>query len=180
MTTKPTSPTEAFTTAHDVAAAPNTLEGFAVLHQFFRLRRPQWNALVESRRTEIIDKASRAFTAMEHREDGQSALFSQLGHKGDLIVIHFRRGFDELGAAQLEVGRLALSEFLEPTTSYLSVVEIGLYEATVKLHAELAEKGIKPHSQDWAKEIKDHLEDQRHKLGARLWPQVPDRRYVCF
>jgi len=180
MTTKPTSPAEAFTTARDIAAAPNTLEGFAVLHQFFRLRRPQWNALVESRRTEIIDKASRAFTAMELREDGQSALFAQLGHKGDLIVIHFRRGFDELGAAQLEVGRLALSEFLEPTTSYLSVVEIGLYEATVKLHAELAEKGIKLHSPEWVKAVKDDLEDQRHKLGARLWPQVPDRRYLCF
>jgi peroxiredoxin len=180
MTTKPTAPAETSTTARDTAAVPNTLEGFALLHQFFRLRRPQWNALVESRRTEIIDKASRAFTAMEHREDGESALFSQLGHKGDLIVIHFRRGFDELGAAQLEVGRLALSEFLEPTTSYLSVVEIGLYEATVKLHAELAEKGIKPHSPEWVKAIKDDLEDQRHKLGARLWPQVPDRRYVCF
>ena len=33
---------------------------------------------------------------MERREDGQSAIFSQLGHKGDLIAIHFRRSFDEL------------------------------------------------------------------------------------
>jgi chlorite dismutase len=78
------------------------------------------------------------------------------------------------------VGRLALSEFLEPTTSYLSVVEIGLYEATVKLYAQLAENGVKPHSPEWIRAVKDDLEDQRHKLGARLWPQVPDRRYVCF
>jgi len=163
-----------------VTAAPNTLEGYALLHQFFRLRRPQWNALVESRRAEIIEKASRAFAAMEGREDGQSAIFSQLGHKGDLIAIHFRRGFDELGTAQVEVGRLALSEFLEPTTSYLSVVEIGLYEATVKLNAELSEKGLKPYSPEWTKVVRDDLDDQRRKLGARLWPQVPDRRYVCF
>jgi chlorite dismutase len=144
------------------------------------LRRPQWNALVESRRAEIIEKASRAFAAMERREGGHSAIFSQLGHKGDLIVIHFRRGFDDLDTAQLEVGRLALNEFLEPTTSYLSVVEIGLYEATVKLQAELAAKGLKPHSPEWIAAVKDDLEDQRHKLGARLLPQVPDRRYVCF
>jgi chlorite dismutase len=117
---------------------------------------------------------------MEGREDGQSAIFSQLGHKGDLIAIHFRRGFDELGTAQVEVGRLALSEFLEPTTSYLSVVEIGLYEATVKLNAELSEKGLKPYSPEWTKVVRDDLDDQRRKLGARLWPQVPDRRYVCF
>jgi peroxiredoxin len=177
---KRTPPNESATSARDVAAAPNTLEGYALLHQFFRLRQPQWNALIASRRAEIIEKAALSFSAMERREDGQSAIFSQLGHKGDLIAIHFRRGFDELGATQLEVGRLALNEFLEQTTSYLSVVEIGLYEATVKLHAELAEKGLKPHSPEWIKAVKDDLEDQRHKLGTRLWPQVPDRRYVCF
>jgi peroxiredoxin len=171
---------ESPTTARDVAAAPNTLEGFSLLHQVFRLRRPEWNALVEHARAEIIEKAARAFAAMEQREDGQSAIFSQLGHKGDLIVIHFRRGFDELIAAQLEVNRLALSEFLEPTTSYVSVVEIGLYEATVKLHAELAGRGMKPHSPEWIKAVHDGLEDQRDKLGARLWPQVPDRHYLCF
>src|ERR1700687_2191966 len=135
---KGSSQDESSATARDIAAAPNTLEGFSLLHQFFHVRRPEWNALAEHTRAEIIEKASRMFAAMERREDGQSAIFSQLGHKGDLIAIHFRRGFDELNAAQLEVGRLALNEFLEPTTSYVSVVEIGLYEATVKLHAELA------------------------------------------
>ncbi len=167
-------------TARDVAAAPNTLEGFSVLHQFFRIRRPQWNALTEHRRAEIIENAAGAFAAMERREDGQSGIFSQLGHKGDLIAIHFRRGFDELNEAQIEVNRLALSEFLEATTSYVSVVEIGLYEATVKLHAELAARGVKPHSAEWIEAVKADLEVQREKLGARLWPQIPDRPYVCF
>ena len=180
MTMKRPDHTESPTTARDIAAAPNTLEGFSVLHQLFRIRRPQWNALAESTRAEIIEKASHAFAAMERREDGQSAIFSQLGHKGDLIAIHFRRGLDELDSAQLEVGRLALSEFLEPTTSYVSVVEIGLYEATVKLHADLASRGVKPHSPEWIKAVHDDLEDQRHKLSARLWPQIPERRYLCF
>lgn len=173
-------PDESSATARDVAAVPLTLEGYSVLHQFFRLRRPQWNALAERTRAGIIATAAQAFAAMERREDGQSALFSQLGHKGDLIAIHFRRGFDELDAAQLEVGRLALSEFLEPASSYLSVIEIGLYEATVKLHAELAARGVTPHSPEWIKAVADHLEDQRHKLGARLWPPIPGRRYLCF
>jgi hydrogen peroxide-dependent heme synthase len=180
MTMKRPHQDESSTTAHDSAAAPNTLEGYSVLHQFFRIRRPQWNALEQSRRTGIIENAEHAFAAMERREDGQTAIFSQLGHKGDLIAIHFRRGLDELNAAQLQVGRLALSEYLEPTTSYVSVVEIGLYEATVKLHAELAARGVKPHSPEWIKAVSDDLEEQRHKLGVRLWPTVPDRRYVCF
>jgi chlorite dismutase len=180
MTTKRSLQDEASVTARDLAAAPNTLEGYCVLHQFFRLRRPQWNTLEASRRAGIIEKAADTFAAMERRADGQSAIFSQLGHKGDLIAIHLRRGLDELNSAQLEVGRLALSEFLESTTSYVSVVEIGLYEATVKLHEELAARGVKPHSPEWIKAVGDDLEEQRHKLGTRLWPTVPDRRYVCF
>ena len=44
----------------------------------------------------------------------------------------------------------------------------------------MAEKGLKAHSPEWLKAVKDDLEDQRLKLGARLLPQVPDRRYVCF
>lgn len=164
----------------EIPAAPLTLEGAAVLHQFFRIRRPEWNSLAKSRRDEIVSRAAEAFAAMERRDEGQSALFSQLGHKGDLIAVHFRRGFEELDAAQIEVARFALSEFLEPASSYLSVIEIGLYEATVKLYRELAGRGVAAHSPQWIEAASAALADQREKLGARLFPQIPDRRYLCF
>jgi len=165
---------------NEMPAAPNTLEGFALLHQFFRIRRPQWNGLPAARRTAAIKCATAAFEAMARREDGESALFTQLGHKGDLIAIHFRRGFDQIAAAELEVSQLALTEFLEPSGSYLSVVEIGLYESTVKLHAELASKGVKPHSPEWRQAVDADLAGQREKLAARLFPKIPTSRYVCF
>jgi hydrogen peroxide-dependent heme synthase len=165
---------------NEMPAAPNTLEGFAVLHQFFRIRRPQWNGLPAARRAAAIERATAAFEAMGRREDGESALFTQLGHKGDLIAIHFRRGFDQIVAAELEVSQLALSEFLEPSGSYVSVVEIGLYESTVNLHAELARKGIKPHSPEWRQAVEADLASQRDKLAARLFPKIPASRYVCF
>jgi hydrogen peroxide-dependent heme synthase len=173
-------PKDATNAAHELSAAPHTLEGFAVLHQFFRIRRPHWNALSADRRTAAIGDGAAAFATMAQREDGESAIFNQLGHKGDLIAVHFRRGLDQLAEAELEVGRLALSEFLEPSGSYLSVVEIGLYEATVKLHADLAGKGVKPHSPQWHQVVEAELADQRIKLGARLYPKIPDRRYLCF
>ena len=47
-------------------------------------------------------------------EQGQSALFSLLGHKGDLMLLHFRPSFDELNQAELCVAQLQLGEFLEP------------------------------------------------------------------
>jgi chlorite dismutase len=86
--------------------APHTLEGYAMLHQFFRLRRRQWNALDRNQRAAAIAQAAPVFAAMAHREDGESALFTELGHKGDLIVLHFRRTLDDLAAAERELERL--------------------------------------------------------------------------
>jgi peroxiredoxin len=167
-------------TAGDLPAVPLTLEGAAILHQFFRIRRPQWNSLTVSRRAEIVGQAAGAFASMEQREGGETALFSEIGHKGDLIAIHFRRGMEELDAAQIEVSRLALFEFLEPASSYVSVVEIGLYEASVKLYRELAERGVAAHSPQWNDAVAAALADQREKLAARLFPQIPNRRFLCF
>ena len=47
------------------------------------------------------------------------------------MLVHFRRTFDAANEAELQVARLGLSDFLEPTTSYVSVVELGLYEASI-------------------------------------------------
>ena len=118
----------------DFPAAPLTLEGYSILHQMFRVRRRELRALDLVKRDAAIKEASKLFGEMSRREDGESALFSALGHKGDLMIVHFRRSFEELDHAEIAVAGLALSDYLEPTTSYLSVIEIGLYEATVALY----------------------------------------------
>ena len=160
--------------------APQTLEGFSVLHQFFRLRRERLKACPAAERATIVEEAAAALAAMVRREDGDSAFFTQLGHKGDLIAIHFRRSLDALAAAEGVIANLALSGYLEQSSSYLSVVEIGLYEATVKLHRHLAEQGVEPNSPQWRAAAEEELRIQGEKLGARLWSKIPDRRYVCF
>ena len=167
-------------TVAEVHAAPLTLEGFGILHQMFRVRRQAWRALPESRRHQMVDDAVKTFTAMASREDGESALFAGLGHKGDLVVIHFRRTFDELNAAQIAVGALQVSDYLAPTTSYVSVIEIGLYEATVALHTRLAAENIQPRTPEWQQAIDAEIASQRHKIASRLYPKIPNRRYLCF
>jgi peroxiredoxin len=164
----------------DFPAAPLTLEGYSILHQMFRVRRRDWRSLDAGRRKAVVGDASRLFDAMARREDGESALFSALGHKGDLMVVHFRRSFDELGQAELAVARLALSDYLEPTSSYLSVIEIGLYEATVALYRRLIEKGVGPRSPEWKIEIDAEIVRQREKIAPRLFPKIPERPYLCF
>lgn len=160
--------------------APNTLEGWSVLHQVFRLRREALGALDAGRRERILRQAAAAISAMERREDGESALFSVLGHKGDLLAIHFRRTFDDLERAQAELAALELSAFLEQTGSYVSMVEIGLYEATVALNARLAGEGLRPHSPEWKRAVEEEMAEQRAKIASRLWPKIPERRYLCF
>src|SRR5579875_1970659 len=162
--------------AIELPPAPLTLEGFAVLHQMFRVRRSAWKALDASEQRRAIAKASELFAAMGRREDGETALFSQLGHKGDIIALHFRRTFDELNRAELEIAKLEIADYLETSNSYLSVIELGLYEASVALYERLVAEGIKPHSDLWQSEVESELERLRHKMAERLYPKIPPRR----
>jgi hydrogen peroxide-dependent heme synthase len=157
--------------------APLTLEGSALLHQFFRVRRAEWGRLDDRRRAAITTQASAYFAA---QDEDATAIFAELGHKGDLIIAHFRSSFEQLSEAQTQVARLDLSEFLEPTYSYVSVVEIGLYEASVRLYRDLAERAIAAHSPEWNIAVAAALSDQRVKLQTRLTPSIPNRRYLCF
>ena len=161
-------------------AVPLTIEGYATLHQMMRFRWTAWRALPADDRREIAGQAAQTLAAMEGRSDGQSALFSLLGHKGDLMLVHFRNTFDELNQAELDLGRLRLSDFMEPTTSYLSVIELGLYESSLKTYKALAERGVEPHSEEWNKEIAETVARQREAMKPRLFPQMPPNRYVCF
>ena len=164
----------------EIPAVPLTMEGFAVLHQMFRIVRPRWRALGATEQKRVVSQAAALAEEMARRDDGESAIFSQVGHKGDLLVLHFRRTFDELNRAELAIANLELSDYLEPATSYLSVIELGVYEASVALYNSLLAKGLKPHSTEWKAAVDAELARQRIKLAARLYAKIPRSRYLCF
>ena len=160
---------------------PLTVEGASVLHQMMRFRWTAWRALAAEARAAILAEATETLEAMGTPDGGrQSAVFRLLGHKGDLMFVHFRRSFEELSQAELELARLALGDYLEPTTSYLSVVELGLYESTSDTYAELARRNFKPHSEEWKREVEAVLERHRKAMAPRLWPEIPGAKYICF
>jgi peroxiredoxin len=161
-------------------ATPLTLDGSYVLHQMFRVRWSAWRALADSDQKHIHDRTVARFAAMEQNKEEPTALFSLLGHKGDLMIVHFRRTLDGLNQAELQIAHSRLHEFLEPTTSYLSVIELGLYEASVKLYTELTAKGLQPGTGEWNREVEADLAKQRQAAAPRLWPEIPPRRYLCF
>lgn len=166
--------------APELPATPLTLDGSYVLHQMFRIRWSAWRALGVSDRKNIVDRATAMLSTMEENKAEPTGLFSMLGHKGDLMVVHFRKTLDELNHAELRVGHSRLNEFLEPTTSYVSVIELGLYEASVKIYTELTAKGLRPGTADWNREVGAELAQQRKEAAPRLWPEIPQRRYICF
>jgi chlorite dismutase len=166
--------------ASQLPAVPLTIEGYATLHQMMRFRWTAWRALPDKDRREIAGEAELLLTSMEAGTNGQSALFSLLGHKGDLMFVHFRETFDELNQAELDVGQLRLNDFMEPSTSYLSVIELGLYESSLKTYKALAERGVEPHSEEWKKAIEETVARQKEAMKPRLFPAMPPHRYICF
>ena len=168
------------TATAEVPPVPLTIEGYSVLHQMLRIRWSQWRNLRPAQKTSIIHEATGVLGKMEKGAAGQSALYSLIGHKGDLMLVHFRKSFDELNQAELQLARTQLSDFLEPTTSYLSVIELGLYESTIKVYKSLAERGLEPHSDEWNAAIKETLARQKEAMYPRLFPEIPASRYACF
>jgi chlorite dismutase len=146
-----------------------------------RLRRPAWRALAAAERDEMVAEAVALLGEWERPADGRhSGMYSLLGHKGDLLLVHFRRSFEELNQVQLDLGRLRLADYLEPASSYLSVVELGLYESSARVYGAMAARGVQPYSEEWNKEVEEVLARQRHAMAPRLWPEIPSSKYICF
>lgn len=139
-----------------------------------------WQRLQRPEKASILTSAMAQLGGMEENKQQPTGLFSMLGHKGDLMLVHFRRTLDEVNQAELTVAHSALFPFLEPTTSYVSVVELGLYEASVKLYTELTAQGMKPGTAEWNRAVDAELARQRESSAPRLWPEIPHRRYLCF
>ena len=123
---------------------PLTLEGSSVLHQFFRFDWKAWKSCAEGERESILARAVETLQKLERKDANapvRSALYSLLGHKGDLMLIHFRDSLEELNQVELALAQTPLYDFLELRHSYVSVVELGLYESPRKTYEAATAKG---------------------------------------
>jgi hydrogen peroxide-dependent heme synthase len=146
-----------------MAEAPGTLEGWYALHDIRRLDWPRWKAVAPGERAEITAEAAEFVRRAEGHADapeGSSALYSVVGHKGDLLFLHLRPTPDDLNALEYAFERTRLADFTTRPYSYLSVTELSLYEAQ--------SRGA----------IENPMEVPF--VRARLKPQVPDKRYISF
>ena len=110
----------------------------------------------------------------------QTALFSQLGHKGDLILVHFRESLEALNQVELDLAQTSLFDFLELKHSYVSVVELGLYESSRKTYEAASGKGFEAHTPEWEAEIAAVAAARGRGDEAAAVPAVPEAKYICF
>ncbi len=160
---------------------PESLEGWWILHRMFAFDRRGW-ALVPPDEQERIAREAADFFASLEKGDGDVGLAQMLGHKADLMLTHYAKTFDGLAEVQTAVDQLELRDYIEPRDSYVSVLELGLYDATEKIHATLQEGNLKPHSPEWNAAFDELLAEQEKnpRNAERLWAPIPPRRYVCF
>jgi len=150
----------------------------------FRFDWAGWKKLPEAERAALSNEFSEILgrwgAGKTEGHPNQSALFSQIGHKGDLTLIHFRDSLEDLNRVELELAQTGVYPYLQLTNSYLSVVELGLYESSEKLYAQLAEKGIEPGTPEWNEGIAQGTARTAASLTPRLFPSIPAAKYLCF
>ena len=161
---------------------PESLESWWILHRMFAFDRLAWDALQQAERDTIVKEATAALSPFKTGKDSDVGFAQLVGHKADLMLTHYSRNYDGLAQAQTVMDKTRLAEYLTPATSYVSVLELGLYEASGKIHAALAEQGLKSNTDEWTAAFDERIkaEEQNPRHASRLWAKIPQRRYVCF
>ena len=147
--------------------APPTEEGMFALHEFRSIDWDAWRDAPARERERAIEEGRSYLGACENVVDadaGDSALFSVIGHKADLLTIHFRPTLDDLSALERGFETTALAGFTERESSYVSVTEVSGYV-----------------SDDYFTEDDADLDEGlRRYIEGKLDPEIPDDEYVSF
>ncbi|WP_144906220.1 heme-binding protein [Halobellus captivus] len=147
--------------------APPTDEGWFVLHDFRTVDWDAWRDAPERERERAVREGTeylqRHEDVADEADEGGSAVFSVIGHKADLLVIHFRPTLDDLSRAERQFERTALAGFTDQPTSYVSVTEISGYT-----------------SPDYFEDPESADEGLRRYMEGKKNPEMPENEYVSF
>ncbi|NLU19920.1 MAG: heme-dependent peroxidase [Phycisphaerae bacterium] len=159
---------------------PQTLEGYYILHDVYNVDWPRWRALDAKTRGDIAASSAHWLTEMAGVEAGDSALYSVLTQKGDLMFLHYRETPEELNRVELSLRQTRLYDFLRPAWSYFSVIELSMYELTAIARKKLIDQGIRPGSDVYDSAFEVEIEKQKVRVRTRLFRKIPEGRFICF
>ncbi|WP_135534778.1 heme-binding protein [Halostella pelagica] len=146
---------------------PPTEEGWYALHDLRTVDWDAWRAAAERDREHAIEAGVEYLRDVESvdPDDGGSAVYSVVGHKADIMIVHLRPTMAALDALQRQFEGTALAEFTERSSSYVSVTEASGYSERAREYFE--------------DEVADDSGLAQY-IRSRLHPEIPDDGYVSF
>ncbi|TQQ83263.1 heme-binding protein [Halonotius terrestris] len=150
-----------------MAEVPQTDEGWYMLHDFRAIEWDAWRNAPDHDRERAVRDAREYLEAHESAADadgeGTSAVFSIIGHKADLLIVHLRPTLDALSAAERNFEQTGFADFTTQPTSYVSVTEVSGYV-----------------SDDYFQDDGEVDEGLRRYIEGKLKPEIPDDEYISF
>lgn len=148
--------------------APQTDEGWYALHDFRTVDWDAWRDAPERERERATESGVEYLQAHESLadtdgEDGGSAVFTVLGDKADLLILHLRPTTTQLDTAERRFEQTAFARFTEQTASYVSVTEVSGYMSQEYFEGESVEDT-----------------GMARYIRSRIEPDIPDSEHVCF
>lgn len=143
--------------------APETLEGWFALHDLRRIDFGALGRIDDADREKVLAEAASVIAdavALNDAGAGQSLLYSVIGHKADLLMVHLRPDVAQLHELERSFDRTMLAGICTRPYSYLSVIEVSRHAAP--------------------EGTAENVEDSPY-IQARLYPEIPERsEYICF
>ncbi|MCY0888389.1 MAG: heme-dependent peroxidase [Alicyclobacillaceae bacterium] len=140
--------------------APQTLDGWYVLHDFRTLDVKAWQSASAAERTEAwgsLEELLLQYDAINSTSQGSFGFYQMAGHKADVLFLHFRPTVAELIDVKTKLQKTSMAPYLQSPYSYVSVVELGGY---------LAKPGVDVETDEY--------------LQSRLKPRIPEMDQICF
>ncbi|AKO94830.1 hydrogen peroxide-dependent heme synthase [Priestia filamentosa] len=137
-----------------------TLDGWYSLHDLRAMDWAAWKMLTSDERQAALHEFQglmEKWNNVQKAEQGSHVVYKVIGQKADIMFMFLRPTMAELNDIETEFNKTKLAEFLIPTYSYVSVVELGSY---------------------MAKEGEDPYENPH--IRSRLYPILPQTDYICF
>ncbi|MFD1585940.1 heme-binding protein [Halorientalis brevis] len=153
---------------------PPTEEGWYALHDFRTIDWDAWRNAPEHRRERALEEGIDYLQSHANLDDvtdpdefggGATAVYTVVGHKADVLIMHLRETVAELDTAERRFEQTAFAEFTEQPNSYLSVTEASGYTESARGYFE--------------GEVDDDSSLAQY-IQKRLHPEVPDSEHVCF
>ena len=162
--------------------APLVLDGWFILHQFFRLV-PEGETGSDERAAALEELGELLVPTEGSGGEGWSGLYRIIGGGVDVMLVHFRDSLEALGEVERSLLSGLVGSHLALERDYLSVVELSLYHLTATLAAEAEERGVALGSEQWREMVDLQLSQELDKryVQDRLHPVQPEELpYVCF